>query len=200
MKVINISIFVLVVIFSLFVIAANYSLFGIRIFVVKSGSMEPAIKTGSLVIDKVNDEYNIGDIVTFHDSTDSSLTITHRIAEKTTQNNVTMYETKGDANNTNDSLLLSGDRIIGKERFTIPLLGYLVGFARTPLGLMILIVIPATILIYEEVNKIRKEFAIIVIERRKKREFRQEMSPKAGFGMKFKRFFSILWEVLHRTI
>lgn len=199
-KIINITVLVLIVLFGLLVLSAKYSVLGTRLFVVKSGSMEPAIKTGSLVFDKKLSEYKVGDVITFNDREDTSKTITHRISKMEKQNDVAMFLTKGDANDSEDSYAISQDRIIGKSYFSIPYLGYIVGFARTPVGLIFLIVIPATILIYEEINKIRREFAIIVEERRKSREYRQQMSPSVGFGTKVKRFFSILWEVLHRTI
>ncbi|MHB8053175.1 MAG: hypothetical protein ACYDEZ_07810 [Methanoregula sp.] len=40
--------------------------------------------------------------------------------------------------------------------FSVPYLGYLVAFIRTPLGLVLFLVIPATILIISELLKVYK--------------------------------------------
>ncbi len=129
----------------------------LKLYVVKSGSMEPAIKMGSLVIVGEADEYKVDDIVTFSSITDARETTTHRIIEVIESEPVTTYRTKGDANDVADSFMINKGRIIGKAKLAIPFLGYLTAFVKTWPGLIILIIIPATIIIYEEVQKIIKE-------------------------------------------
>ena len=135
--------------------------------------MEPTISTGSVVISKPQSEYKVGDIVTFKNagSNKPQETTTHRIVEvqksKTGQN---QYITKGDANNSKDSGFLTSDRIIGKELFSIALIGYLVGYIKTLPGLLLIIIIPAVIIIYEEIRKIKKEAKEIIKRRRAKKQ------------------------------
>ena len=50
-----------------------------KTFVVQSGSMEPAIRTGSLIFVKPMEKYVVGDIVNIKDGKNS---VTHRIVEK----------------------------------------------------------------------------------------------------------------------
>jgi len=48
------------------------------------------------------------------------------------------------------------ENIIGKVIFTIPYIGYIGYFVRTPIGFILLIIIPATLLIIHEIIKIIK--------------------------------------------
>ena len=150
--------------FSLLPIKNNY-----KIFFVTSGSMEPTISTGSMVVSKPRDTYKVGDIITFTNigSSKPSDTTTHRIIKVDQgENKNPSYFTRGDANNSDDSGSLSSDRIIGRMIFSVPLIGYLVGYIKTLPGLIFIIIIPATIIVFEEVKKIRSE-AKKIIKRRK---------------------------------
>jgi len=159
-KIINYVIYAIVIIFAFLAISAKFSFFGIQLLVVKSGSMEPTIKTGSMVIDKSKEDYQIEDIVTFKDREKPSETTTHRIINKETQGNIELFTTQGDANGSPDSIKVNRNQIIGKVIFKIPYFGYVVAFARTWPGVIILIIIPATIIIYDEINNIKKELAL----------------------------------------
>jgi hypothetical protein len=48
------------------------------------------------------------------------------------------------------------ENVIGKAVSTIPYLGYIGYFVRTPIGFILLIIIPATLLIIMEIRKIVK--------------------------------------------
>ncbi|MFA7208793.1 MAG: signal peptidase I [Parcubacteria group bacterium] len=131
-----------------------------KVYTVQSGSMEPAIHTGSLIFVKSQEDYNVGDIVT-RATKDPRVTVTHRIISKKTEGSKVVFETKGDANEDPDRESVSQDRIIGKEFFQIPYIGYPVGYARTMPGFIILIIIPAVIIVYEEIRKIKEEIVNI---------------------------------------
>src|SRR3989338_8215020 len=51
----------------------------IEIKIVKSGSMEPAIKTGSIVVIKPASLYGVGDVITFGEDSRTTYPTTHRI-------------------------------------------------------------------------------------------------------------------------
>ena len=126
---------------------------GNRLYVVQSGSMEPTIHTGSMVVVTGAASYDTGDIITFGlDSKDQPST-THRIAEKKPG----QYVTKGDANNTADIREITDSEIIGKVRLAIPWIGFLLAFAKTSVGFVILIVMPAVIVIYDETRNLAQE-------------------------------------------
>ena len=92
-----------------------------KVYVVQSGSMEPAIKTGSLVFVTEKQDYNINDIITYKASSrvegSNTLTVTHRIIDKKTVNDEAKFTTKGDANNVEDLDKVSPYQIIGKLSF-----------------------------------------------------------------------------------
>lgn len=159
--------FILIIVFSLMIILSSLNIFGYRMFIVKSGSMEPKIRTGSVVFDKKTSTYKVGDVVTFKIK-DSKDTVTHRIvSEKIDANNGVFYTTKGDANNAPDSEPASKLNVVGKVAFSVPYMGYLAAFIRTLPGLIIFIIIPATIIVYEEMGKIKDEIKKIQEEKKK---------------------------------
>lgn len=130
----------------------------IKFLSVKSGSMEPSIKVGSIVMIKPQKIYRKGDIITVFDSANHKITITHRITNLNISNNEKFYTTKGDANKTEDSEKRLEKDIVGKVLLTVPFLGYAVEFARTKYGLILLVIIPAIIIIYKEVDNIKTNF------------------------------------------
>lgn len=127
---------------------------GIKTFVVQSGSMEPSIKTGGIVVVKPMDSYGVGDVITYGSRSRTKSPTTHRIIEVTAEGN---YVTKGDANNDQDLRTISRYEVIGKVLFSLPYVGYAVAAAQKPWGFMIIVVIPAAIIIWEELQKIWRE-------------------------------------------
>ena len=136
-----------------------------KIKIILSGSMEPTIKTGSIVVIKPADDYGIGDIITFQTAIDKDL-ITHRINDIKIVGNEPRYITKGDANNAPDQREIVQREVIGKLLFSIPYLGYVINFAQKPLGFSLIIILPAIAIVYDEVKKIWKE--IIKLKNKKK--------------------------------
>jgi signal peptidase len=120
---------------------------------VYTGSMEPAIPVGSIAVIKPVDTeaLKIGDVICFKLSEPTS--ITHRIFNITNEG----FTTKGDANEDPDQWIVKKENVIGKAIFTIPYVGYLGYFVRTPIGFILLIVIPASIIIIMEIRNIIKE-------------------------------------------
>lgn len=154
-----------------------FGLYNYKLFVVMSGSMEPTIKTGSVVVIKPQNDYFKGDIVTFQNLTKSKTTVTHRIIEATDS----AYITKGDANKTADTSELRKGQILGKEILAVPFIGYVINFAKTQAGLIILIVIPAVIIVYNELLSIKNEAKRLIIERRnRKLTPKEEIEEKIG--------------------
>lgn len=95
-------------------------LFGLRIYSVVSGSMEPAIPTGSLVYIREIDPEDVkaGEVVAFYGTQDDAAVITHRVVE----NRLMMGEliTKGDANPADDRTPVDYERLIGRVVRFIP--------------------------------------------------------------------------------
>ncbi|KKQ45440.1 MAG: Type I signal peptidase [Candidatus Woesebacteria bacterium GW2011_GWA1_37_8] len=127
-----------------------------RVYIVQSGSMQPAIKTGSLEFSIPQNNYRVGEVVTFSLSPTGKNLVTHRIKSISGEEEIT---TKGDANEDADSQTVKSGSIVGKTAFTVPYLGYIANFAKNPKGFILLVIVPATIVIYEEMKNLRKEIA-----------------------------------------
>ena len=140
-----------------------------KIYSVTTGSMSPKIQANSLVFINPLKEYFVDDIVTIKTS-EPGKTITHRIIRKINKNNQTIFETKGDANKSKDLENFKTQNIIGKVFFIIPYLGLLIIYSKTIPGLILLIVIPATIIIYSEIIKIKNELNKIFTKKNKKKK------------------------------
>lgn len=122
-----------------------------NVYIVSSGSMAPAIQTGSVVFVAPKDSYGVGDIVTYKSG--PKMTTTHRIVAQDGDK----IKLAGDANNAPDPGIISADKIVGTVRFTLPFVGYIAAFAKTPKGFILLVIVPATIIIYEEIKGLFSE-------------------------------------------
>lgn len=143
----------IVLLLAVFTIGSNTSLLGgYKSFMVLSGSMEPAILIGDIIITHRQDQYIKNDTVTFYG--EESRVVTHRIVSVSQEKNQTKFITKGDANRSEDDASIYQDAIIGKVIFIIPKLGYLVNFSRSIPGLIILVIIPSLALIINQILKI----------------------------------------------
>ncbi|MCK4454096.1 signal peptidase I [Candidatus Parcubacteria bacterium] len=147
-----IAVIAILLIVSIFPITGNY-----KVMLVQSGSMEPAIKLGSVIVVKPVDSYEIGDVITFSNPKKPGETITHRIYDMKAQEGKPIYITKGDANNAPDQREIPEIEVVGKVLFNIPYLGYMVDFAKKPIGFALIIIVPAVIIIFDEIKNIFKE-------------------------------------------
>ena len=136
-----------------------------RVKTVLSGSMEPAISVGSIIVIRSADEYKIDDIITFQFALNQPAT-THRIIDTQIIEGRTYFITQGDANEEPDPRPVREEEVLGRVLFSVPLVGYVVNFVQQPLGFILLIVIPATIIITDEFRKIGKE--LIKLKNKKK--------------------------------
>ena len=121
---------------------------GWRVDAVISGSMEPRLKVGSLVVVRPVEPETIvvGDIITFRTTTLGENSITHRVIV-IGHNSPLHFRTKGDANNNLDPFTVPAQNLLGKVCLHIPYLGYFTEFLKTPVGFVGAIVIPGIITI-----------------------------------------------------
>ena len=89
---------------------------------VASGSMEPNISKGDVVIvDKKINKINVGDVLAYkHDGK----VVVHRIYKIVNSNSENFIYTKGDANNDYDKYTITKDMFIGIVKLKIPAIGY----------------------------------------------------------------------------
>ncbi len=108
-------------------LTAAAALKGLRVYVVMSSSMEPGIKTGSLIItDTMKKEPAPGRIITFYTGTNR---VTHRVVRIEEDGTVI---TKGDGNPCEDPSPVKPDQIEGTVLFSVPAAGSVILMARRP--------------------------------------------------------------------
>lgn len=114
---------------------------GYRPLVVYSGSMTPAIPTGSVVIVKpVPAEYlNIGDVISVRLGEGRHL-VTHRIQARQLVDGKWVFQTKGDANKFPDPQPFFVKNA-GKVVLAVPWLGYAIVYASSPLARSVFVAI-----------------------------------------------------------
>ena len=126
-------------------------------FVVLSDSMTPTMQAGDVVIvDKVAPEkIQRGDIITYHrpGHTTSSERTTHRVIDIKQTEEGLYFELKGDANEEPDPNLVPADNIIGRVVLTIPLIGHVIVFAGTRIGILTLVIVPSGTLLLLELRR-----------------------------------------------
>ena len=135
----------LLLLFAVILAMSTFNL-GMRTFVISSGSMSPAIPTGSLVFVRSAGEYRVGDVITF--SSHDGGYITHRVYEVREEEGGAVYVTKGDANDAPDVNQVEKERVQGRIIFHIPAIGYVTDFFRTLPGAILLLLCIAASLIY----------------------------------------------------
>jgi signal peptidase I len=149
---------------------AGSLLVGDRAVLVLSGSMEPAFSAGDLLIERGVEpsEVEIGQIVTFRDPR-ADRSITHRVRRVETRGSRLVFTTKGDADNSVQRWAIAADGELGQPEWTVPAIGHVAMLARTPLGLIAIVILPLLALAGWEILRIwrpRQERPEIALEAR----------------------------------
>lgn len=122
--------------------------FGVGASVVLSGSMEPALSVGDLLIFTEEERYEVGDVVVYQSG---RTPVVHRIIALDAETVIT----QGDANNAADEPF--GVQLIkGKVVTAVPFVGHLIWALKTPLG-TILTIVAAVLLMELSYRKERQE-------------------------------------------
>lgn len=129
-----------------------------RFFSVQSGSMYPALQEGDFLVTKSEPQYRQGEIITFLplEAPENARSTTHRVVELY-QLSETLYQTQGDANLLADEQLIPHSKVFGKVVWKIPLLGLVIDWIKTPVGLVLAIFLPCIAIVLTEVRRIIRE-------------------------------------------
>lgn len=146
-------IFVILLVLVLLMFVPNF--IGFKTFSVISGSMEPNIPVGSLVYTKNVDfeDIEVGDVISYQLSEDTM--VTHRV-NSINQNEKSLIM-KGDANEKVDIGEVQESQIVGKVVLTIPFLGYIAIYSRTPLAIVAICIVIAILIIVNMLPGILKD-------------------------------------------
>ena len=115
---------VLPIVFTALVVYFTSGYFKYYALAIASGSMEPKIRKGDVVIiEKMEDGYDTlekGDIIAFKHS---SVIVVHRIINVVEADGHYFFYTKGDNNNSADNYAVKEDMVVGQVKITIPFVG-----------------------------------------------------------------------------
>lgn len=120
-----------------------------RTYVVQSGSMEPSIMTGDVIVIRKQGGYAKNEVITFKD--ENERTVTHRVLELKSSSPQS-FITKGDANQTPDQETIKIEKVIGKVVWVIPKFGFVIKFIKSPWGFILCIIIPTALILYDELK------------------------------------------------
>jgi signal peptidase len=143
--------------------AAVPVIFGGGTYTVMSGSMEPNVSTGDLVVTMpiAPGDAAGGDIVTFNDPSKKGRLLTHRVASSAQHGGDQRFVTKGDANDNVERWTVPVDGRIGRVEARIPKLGYALALTKKPAARLALITVPILLL---------AGYALVAIWRREDKE------------------------------
>ncbi|MCC7372261.1 MAG: signal peptidase I [Chloroflexi bacterium] len=128
------------------------ALIGYESYVVLSGSMEPTLQVGDLaVVGPVRPEdLQVRDIISYRTPIRPNVVVTHRLVGiSTNEAGRLLFETRGDANDSVDQVEVDAQAVLGRVVYGVPKIGYLVQFARQPLGKVVLLGLPALFLMVD---------------------------------------------------
>jgi signal peptidase len=141
---------------ALILVGAVLLALGARPYTILTGSMEPAISAGDVVIDERISPLSArtGDVVTFRDPEDQSRQITHRVLRIRRAGSHLWFVTQGDANNTTEHWRIAADGRLGRVAFVVPWVGHVAVLTHTPWGLALLVIVPVLLLAIDELFRI----------------------------------------------
>jgi signal peptidase I len=143
-------------------IAAVVSLAGLvgyQSFTVLSGSMEPAISTGDVILVKKMSplEARIGDVITFRSPDQPEKIVSHRVRSLEVADGVVRFVTRGDANTGVERWQVPESGQIGKVTLHVPKLGYITNKVGSRFGKLAFLVLPALLLVVLELVRFWRE-------------------------------------------
>jgi signal peptidase I len=131
-------------------------LIGYQSFTILSGSMEPAIGTGDVILVRSISplEAEIGDVVTFRSPDEPAKIISHRVRSMQVGDGVVRFVTRGDANTGVERWQVPAKGRIGQVAVHVPKLGYVTNRIGSRFGKLAFLVLPALVLLVSELLRI----------------------------------------------
>jgi len=189
---------------------------GYSMFRVATGSMEPEIPVGTLLISKnvSIDDIDVGDIINFRSKETGMVgkVITHRVIAQFENEDGRVYlETKGDANVVPDALYVEQDNLVGKVVFTTGKGNFFAGivnFLTSSIGFWACIVFPCMLIgvfvMKDVIGNLREELESITkeldgIEKKSGKERKKQPETEETYEQMCERLRNELLEELKQS-
>ncbi len=123
---------------------------GYKPFIVLSGSMEPVILAGDMVLTREvkPEDIKVGDIISF--SAEDQIVVTHRVVDIDRSEGLT-FITKGDANVGTDAVGVKPEQLEGRYIWRAANMGRFALFIQTPVGMLLFVITPMCLFILYDV-------------------------------------------------
>lgn len=127
---------------------------GLSVYIVTSGSMEPSVPMGALVLvaPEPAGDVGVGDVITF---VLPDRVVTHRVVAIEPSDSGPVFVTRGDANPAPDPARLEVRGVVGVPRLVVPDLGFVVAYAQSYWRILVLAVIAWSLVV--EARSLRHE-------------------------------------------
>lgn len=166
------------------------SVFSGSLAIVRSSSMEPAMRAGALAVMLPIDAENVkvGDIIVFDPPWDPNpdVIVSHRVIGVRHDGQI-FFDTKGDATEDSDPEYVPAQRVHGKVVFSIPYLGYatvsVIRYVRTWLGFVTLVCIPVVIIVVSAIRDINQSHNVRVKRLARRLERQRRWKRRRLFGL-----------------
>ncbi|MBQ7670609.1 MAG: signal peptidase I [Clostridia bacterium] len=215
MTILAISVLVCVIVTVQTLTNGYVNIFGYSVFRVVTGSMEPTIPVGAVLLSRSADvdEIEVGDIICFRsrESSHYGSIVTHRVVSISEDESGKKYlESRGDANYSSDPYFVQAENLIGKVIWYTGKEGVfskVLSFASGKIGFLALIVIPilliAGLILYGVGRNIRGELddALDKLSKRKRQGENRSELPKEedllpGYSTLTKKDYDDIYETL----
>lgn len=158
--------------------------------IVRSSSMEPAIRAGALAMMLPIDaeDVKVGDIIVFNPpwDPDPDVAVSHRVIGIYYDEQI-IFDTKGDATEDPDPYYVPARSVHGKVVFSIPYLGYAASsamrYVRTWLGLVILVCIPTMVLVGSAIRDVNQSRNVRLRRLNRRLERQRRWKRRSVFGL-----------------
>ncbi len=158
-----------------------------QLLIVLSGSMHPVMRVGDMVVveSKLPDEINAGDVIAYNDPGGTpNVMITHRVLSITEGEEERLFQTKGDANEEQDAYQVPASKLVGEMVFVIPFAGYLPETTKSTSLFIVMIILPALLLVLDEIRNIMRYNNPIHIRKTEKNKRKIQRVPLHGIRSK----------------
>jgi len=130
---------------------------GYQMHIILSDRMSPEIESGSLAFARQieTEQIVVGDIIIFRSPDDPETLITNRVVAVNRDEQL-QFVTESDAHELEDPGPVPAENVVGRVSGSVSHIGYLLDYAQTTRGLILMIFVPGVLIIAYEVSKIIK--------------------------------------------
>lgn len=199
--------------FSVQVLSKGYvTIGGYSMFRVVTGSMEPTISTGSLLLckDTKIEDIEIDDVVCYRTKISEiyGSIVTHRVVNKLKDDSGNIYlETRGDANATSDPYYVDSWDLVGKVRWYSGennVMNDLLSFLTSKMGFLMCIALPVLLvsgmIMQSAVTSLKEDLALAKSKLEKEEIFTEQSELLPGYTTLTYADYNAIYETLKREL